>query len=42
LESREFLSRKAVENRVLGVFAVKVGGIDIPQTFHEMMKNSDG
>ena len=41
LELREFLSRKAVEDRILDTFTVKVGGIDVLQTFHETMKDLD-
>jgi len=39
LELREFLSRKAVEDRVLGAFAVNFDGANVPQIFHEIMKD---
>ena len=39
LELREFLSRKAVEDRVLGAFAVNFDGVNVSQIFHEIMKD---
>ena len=41
LKLRKFLSKKAVENKILDVFAVKVGKVDIFQIFYEVMKDSD-
>jgi len=39
LKLRKFLSKKTVENKILDVFVVKVGKIDIFQIFYKVMKN---
>jgi len=41
LESREYLAREGMAKRVPGAFAVTIGGVKVPQNFHETMEDPD-
>jgi len=41
LESREYLARERMARRVPGAFAVTIGGVKVPQNFHEAIKDPD-
>jgi len=46
LESREYLAREEMARRIPGAFAITIGGIKVPQNFHEVRlmvgTNSEG